>query len=161
MINPRNKSGLFVQSESKTIPTIELAKVEETSKILAFLKINLLKSNPSYYNDEFFCEDGTRAAIRKNNAMIAKIDNEIVGFVRFYKRKKQKRTSIYQFVVSPEYRGLKIMKHMFEKIKRISGTDLESKCLCNDSMNEYYSKNGWEIDSIINGYNIWIKKVNE
>jgi len=128
------------------------ANKSDTVQVISLFEQYLLKDNDAIYSEEFFCSYGMKAAIRKNQMIVAIENDLIIGAMRFYRKKKQNNISLYQFAVSVPYRGRNIMMKMLELINDI---DIIIKCPLSSKFNIYYQKMGWTLIRHDEIYNYW------
>jgi hypothetical protein len=132
---------------------INLAPISATSNIVTFFGKYISSDNDALYSGEFFCPDGIRAAIRRNQVLITVVDNRIIGCLRFYRRKTQKIISLYQFAIDENYRGQGVLKQMLDAINDVP---IEVLCPARSKFNKYYQKTGWKFMKQAEKLNHWI-----
>lgn len=131
---------------------IRLATYRDIDRVISFFEENLSSDNDAIYSEEFFCPLGVRAAIRRNQLIVAVEDSAIIAAVRFYRRKTKKVTSLYQFAIGISYRGKGLLKKMLELI---CDTEIVALCPKTSSFNAYYQKTGWILKESDGSYNHW------
>lgn len=130
---------------------IKKAKIENSKEVIDFFN-KYLDKNENMYSCEFLCPFGVKGAINRNQIIIA-VDNEkIVGALRFYKRKKENATSLYQFAVGKKYRGKQLIKKM---LNTLNTKKVISQCPKNIKLNNYYVKTGWTLKKENKEFNFW------
>lgn len=132
---------------------IAIASPTHIFEVVSFFNENLDRHNRAVYSDEFLCPLGIKAAIRREQMIVATIEGQVVGAFRFYRKKTQNRISLYQFAISKNYRGQGLLKRMLKKINDIP---IVSLCPTDCDLNDYYSKSGWELEGQKQGFNVWI-----
>ena len=136
--------------------SIKFASHKDENELQSFFSKCLSVNNKAIYNEEFLCPYGVRFAIKRRDVIIAVVDTEIIGALRFYIRKRENKISLYQFAVASNYRGLGILRKMLQKL---SGKEIIVKCPINLFFNDYYVKTGWSLinhNDIFNIYSIFI-----
>jgi len=133
---------------------VKLASKNSTDQVLSLFEKYLLPNNDALSSEEFLCPFGVRAAIRRNQMLVIYSGSTIIAAARFYKKKHDKETSLYQFVVDVNHRGKRLLLKMLNFIR---DQDIVSLCPKNSDFNNYYRKTGW-ILSKKNGekYNHWV-----
>lgn len=121
---------------------VRFAQPRESAQVIAVFERNLTRDNDAIYSDEFLCRSGTRAALKKNQIVVALADNTIVAALRFYKRKRERITSLYQFAIDVPYRGRGLLMKMLALIR---DTNVVVLCPRGSSFNTYYEKTGWTL----------------
>lgn len=133
---------------------IRLANKDDTSQVLSLFEKYLSPDNDALYSQEFFCPFGMKAAIKRNQMLIACDKHKIVAAARFYKRKRGKKTSLYQFVVDVNYRGKRLLSKILDLIRDF---DITALCPKTSDFNNYYRKTGWVLSKENNEkYNYWV-----
>jgi hypothetical protein len=122
--------------------SVKIVQFPFIDEINDFFDRNLDDENDAIYNEEFFCKFGIKKAIRVRHIAIAVIDNKIIGAARFYPRKNDNVTSLYQFAVDKVYRNKGVMNLILEFLP---GKSIEALCPINSDFNSYYKKVGWQV----------------
>lgn len=133
---------------------IQKAKIKHIKQTITFFEKHL-KNNSNIYNLEFLCPLGIKSAIYRNQIIIALEKDQIIGALRYYKRKTKNKISLYQFAIEQKYQGKNLIKKM---LKLTKAQNIESMCLKNKSLNNYYKKTGWKLDKTDEKFNYWILK---
>ncbi|RKL66550.1 N-acetyltransferase [Salipaludibacillus neizhouensis] len=121
---------------------ITLANPNHISDVMAFFNEILDRNNSAIYSEEFLCPLGIKAAIRREQMIVATVEDQVVGAVRFYRKKTQNKISLYQFAVSEGYRGKGLLKTM---LKTINDLPIVVLCPTDSKFNDYYYKTEWRI----------------
>ncbi|MGE7690027.1 N-acetyltransferase family protein [Lysinibacillus sp. NPDC097214] len=132
---------------------IALANPAHISEVVSFFNENLERNNSAVYSEEFLCPLGVKAAIRRNQMIVATVEGQVVGAFRFYRKKTQNKISLYQFAISEIYRGQGLLKKMF---KTINDLPIVALCPTDSDFNEYYYKTGWNLQEQSDEFNIWV-----
>lgn len=103
-------------------------------------------------NREFLCALGTRAAIRKNEILLALVGGEIIGAVRIYVRKTTPKVSVYQFAIDASYHDQDLLRNMLE---HHGAKVFETTCTKEAPANDYFRSTGWIKISNNEKNNIW------
>jgi hypothetical protein len=130
----------------------KLAEVAYSNEVLNFFNKYLSRNNDAVYSPEFFCPDGVRAAIKSGQVITAMKDNCIIAALRFYRKKKKKCISLYQFAIDRQYRGQGILIKMLESINDVP---IEVSCPLSSKFNNYYVKTGWILLDSTEKFNRW------
>lgn len=69
---------------------IALANPTQISEIVTFFNENLDRNNSAVYSEEFVCPLGTQAAIKREQLIVATVEGQVVGALRFYRKKNAK-----------------------------------------------------------------------
>lgn len=131
---------------------IRLATSSDIENVCSFFSKYIVKGNDALHSDEFLCMFGVKAAIGRNQVIIAIEDSEIVGAVRFYRKKQISETSLYQFAIDSKYRGKSLLLKLLEQIR---DRDIVVLCPKESKFNSYYEKTGWKILKEIGECNQW------
>ena len=132
---------------------IALANPTHISEVVTFFHENLDRNNSAVYSEEFLCALGIKAAIRRQQMIVATVDGQVVGAFRFYRKKTQNKISLYQFAISRVYRGQGLLKKM---LKTINDVPIVAICPTNSDFNEYYYKSGWDLQEQSDEFKIWV-----
>ena len=132
---------------------IIMASPIEIHKVNSFFKEHLNPDSSELYSAEFLCPLGIQAAIRRNQMVVAVVDGEIVGAMRFYPKKTTNTISLYQFAISNEHRGKGILKKMLLFIKAVP---INALCPVASEFNNYFLKTDWQLQKKRGEYNEWI-----
>lgn len=135
---------------------IRLAKESDKDQVLSLFKKYLLPDNDALYSQEFFCPFGMKAAIKRGQMLVACAKDTIVAAARFYERKRDRKTSLYQFVIDANYRGKGFLSKMLNLIREY---DIVALCPKASDFNSYYRKTGWVLskkNSDSGKYNHWV-----
>ncbi len=137
---------------------IKKATREDEFQIISFFNQYLLNDNRAIYNREFLCPVGLKFAIIKGNVVIATKDNDFVGALRYYKRKRENSVSLYQFAIASEHRGQGLLLKM---LNILQVNKIIVKCPIGVILNEYFLKTGWKISDSNRHFNIYSKIMNQ
>ena len=132
---------------------IALANPAHISEVVSFFNENLERNNSAVYSEEFLCPLGVKAAIRRNQMIVATVEGQVVGAFRFYRKKTQNKISLYQFAISEVYRCQGLLKKMF---KTINDLPIVALCPTDSDFNEYYYKTGWNLQEQSDEFKIWV-----
>lgn len=133
---------------------ISLANPTNISEVVSFFNGNLDRNNSEVYSEEFLCPLGIKAAIKREQMIVATEDGQVVGAFRFYRKKTQNQISLYQFAISENYRGQGLLTQM---LNTINDVPIISLCPTDAYLNEYYSKSGWVKQEDQSGkFNVWV-----
>ncbi len=91
---------------------IELANETQAKEVIRFLDKHLSKDDKSVIPEEFLCPFGVRAAIKRKQLIVGLDRQKIISALRFYRRKKDGITSIYQFAINESYPQKTTLKQM-------------------------------------------------
>ena len=130
---------------------INLATKLEINQILNFFERYISNETDWIFWWELLCPFWLKWAIIRNQVIIIKENNDILWFLRFYK-KKNNIVSVYQFALSEEIRWKWIIKKCLEKTWY---TFFETQCQINSKFNEYYKKTWWELFKNDENFNYW------
>ncbi|HAM79505.1 GNAT family N-acetyltransferase [Ornithinibacillus bavariensis] len=131
---------------------IKLAVQSNTNEVLAFFDENIDMDSGTIYNREFVCPDGVKAAIRRNQMLIAIKDDNLVGALRFYKKKTDNSVSLYQFAICKTHRNRGLLKDM---LSYINAGPVRATCPKHSSINHYFRKTGWTLYETKGELNSW------
>ncbi|OLS37155.1 hypothetical protein BTR22_10770 [Alkalihalophilus pseudofirmus] len=131
---------------------ISLANLSHVSEVITFFNENLDTNNSAVYSEEFLCPLGMKAAIKRNQMIIATDQGKVVGAFRFYRKKTQKQISLYQFAISESHRGQGLLIDM---LNTINDLPIFVSCPTSSNFNEYYYKSGWVLQEQNTEFKIW------
>lgn len=120
--------------------TISHAQSTEIWAVTAFFEQHIDPQMDGIWSQEFCCPRGIKAAIQREQMIIAKNDLTIVGALRYYVRKSDGVASLYQFAVAPAWRGKGVMHQM---LQTIPAKVIHARCHTGVRFNGYYRKTGW------------------
>ena len=123
-----------------------------TQEIVQFFQKYIAENSDLIANREYICPDGTRAAVRRNQILVALDGDVIVAALRFYPKKSTQTISLYQFAVAKNYRGKGVLYTM---LQYLSEYPIEVLCPIHASLNTYFSKTGWQHTGQFKGCNRW------
>ena len=132
---------------------VRFAGTEDTDQVLSLFGKYLSPDNDALHSQEFFCPFGVKAAIKRNQMIVACNKNIVVAAARFYKRKNEEKISLYQFAVDTNYRGEKLSLKMLDLIR---DNDIIVLCPKTSDFNDYYRKTGWGLSKKDNEHNHWV-----
>lgn len=136
--------------------TLKIAEEIEIKSIQLFFKMHLKENTPWITNEEFLCPFWISSAIKRKQIIILKNWIRIVWALRFYPRKNDNITSVYQFALDEKIRG----KWLIEKIlKKTWWKVFEVSCFINSEFNEYYKKTWWILEKNDKKFNYWRKNI--
>jgi hypothetical protein len=131
---------------------LKIAQKSEIKEVQCFFNRYLLKWNSWIVNEEFLCPFWIEGAINRGQVTILKYEGNIIGALRFYTRKKDNITSIYQFALDERFRWKWLIKKL---LKKTWVKYFESTCFVNSSFNDYYKKTGWKLEKTDEKFNYW------
>lgn len=131
---------------------ITYANIEEYESINIFFDENIIKADfPEHYY-EYFCPYGLKAAIKREQVIVLKDDDKILGALRFYPRKKEKLVSLYQFALSEQVRWKGILEKM---LKFTWYNNFWFQVFIDMSLNYYFEKKNWSLNKTEKEFNYW------
>ena len=68
---------------------IRFAINQDTLQVITLFEKNLSYENDAIHSEEFFCHAGVKAAIRRQQILVAVEGNIIVAAIRFYRQKNK------------------------------------------------------------------------
>ncbi|EKE28658.1 MAG: hypothetical protein ACD_3C00035G0008 [uncultured bacterium (gcode 4)] len=131
---------------------IKFAEAADKNKAIGFFLKNVLKDNDAVISYEFLCPYWVSAAIDRGQIIIITCRDEVIWWLRFYARKRDKVVSLYQFAIDKDFRSRWLVKKMLEFTWYAS---FEGACLKLSGFNDYYRKEGWENIKSDDKYNYW------
>jgi|SRR3989339_649092 len=132
---------------------IRQAEEKDSGVVIAFFTKNLSGQNDAIYSAEFLCPMGVIGAIRKQQLLIAEKDGVIIAAIRFYRKKRDRGISLYQFAIARDFRGRGLLLSMLERLR---DQVIVSLCPSSSSLNSYYEKQGWRFEQVENKFNTWL-----
>jgi len=132
---------------------VRFANTKDTDQVVSFFEKYLSSDNDALYSQEFFCPFGVKAAIKRNQMIVACDKDVVVAATRFYKRKNEEKISLYQFAVDVNYRGKRLSLKMLDLIR---DNDIIVLCPKTSDFNNYYRKTGWVLSRKDSEHNHWI-----
>lgn len=132
---------------------IQLASQEHTKSVQVFFQNNIERDMEGIYSDEFVCPLGVRAAIQRKQMLVAVVNNEIVGAMRFYPKKTAKKVSLYQFAIDERFRGRGMLQQM---LAQCGDSPIHALCPVDSSFNTFYRKAGFQLLNQGNEFNEWV-----
>ncbi|MEK4628598.1 MAG: N-acetyltransferase [Solibacillus sp.] len=132
---------------------IALANPSQFQRVKEFFYNNLSDQQDAIYSNEFLCPLGINAAIRRNQMIVATVHGDIVGALRFYRKKTQNIISLYQFAIRVDYRGYNLLEEM---LSVLSDSPIVSMCPVHSQFNQYYLKAGWQLHEQKKQFNAWM-----
>ncbi len=138
------------------IITIKFAEELEIKQVREFFKNMLFWKEYILTNYELTCPFWLSSAIKRNEVIILKNWDEILWWLRFYKRKTDDIISLYQFALDEKIRWKWLIKKMLEFtwykfFESISFKDID--------FNKYYEKTWWQLDKNDDKFNYWILSI--
>jgi len=106
-------------------------------------------------------------AIDERRIIVSTDNGNIVGFVHFYHRKKDKQTTIYEIAVLPQKQkrdfGKKMITELIEYSRHLNRETILLKCPVRNNSNGFYKKMGFKLIKTVCGkkrqLNVWTKKL--
>jgi len=132
--------------------TIKFAEESEIKQVREFFKNMLFWKEDILTSYEWTCPFWLSSAIKKNEVIILKAWDEILGGFRFYKRKTDDVVSLYQFAIDEKIRWKWLLKKMFgftwyKVFESLSFSDID--------FNKYYEKTWWKLEKSDDKFNYW------
>ncbi|MCT4617588.1 MAG: hypothetical protein N4A38_05270 [Candidatus Gracilibacteria bacterium] len=137
---------------------IRYADNSDSKKIIYFFNKNFSIQNDGIWNEEFICPYGIKASISRKQMIVVDFNGEIIGALRFYKRKKDDIISLYQFALDEKIRGKSIIEKMLNFLGD-KGEIIEAMCLLEAKFNNYYKKKNWSLVRTNDKYNYFQYKI--
>lgn len=120
----------------------------------------------------FVLRPSLKESLLKGTIITVEKNNMVVGFVNFRHRMRDKQTTIYELVVSKEYRnqglGKKLIEKLIEECIKLNRDFILLKCPEDNESNRFYKKYGFTFIKKQKGkkrdLNIWaleIPKINK
>ena len=131
---------------------IVLATNRDAENVLSFFEKYIKKECDALPSEEFLCPFGIKAAIQRQQVLVCSVDDQIMGALRFYPRKRDQIVSVYQFAIHKKYREQKILQNM---LHATGYSFFEVECPISSMMNDYYKKTGWILKQQKSGSNYW------
>ncbi len=132
---------------------IQLARTEQIPFVQSFFQKHLAREMKGIYSDEFVCPLGVRAAVRRQQMIVAVVNDEIVGALRFYPKKTARKISLYQFAIDARFRGRGVLQTMFAQC---GDAPIHALCPVESSFNKFYEKAGFLLYEQGNEFNEWV-----
>ena len=132
---------------------IQLALTEQIPSVQSFFQKHLAREMEGIYSDEFVCPLGVRAAVRRQQMLVAVVNEEIVGAIRFYPKKTVQKVSLYQFAIDERFRGSGLLQKM---LAQCGDAPIYALCSAESSFNTFYEKAGFQLLEQENGFNEWV-----
>lgn len=130
-----------------------IARPDQASAVVAFLSAHKEAIESSAPSGEFTCESGNRAAVQRQEVLIAMLNGSVVAAARFYRRRRADRISLYQFAVCEGLRGHGILQGLLSLLG--GDTPIDAKCKADAVINEYFSSAGWVETAHYTGHRVW------
>ena len=132
---------------------IQLARTEQIPSVQSFFQKHLAREMEGIYSDEFVCPLGVRAAVNRQQMLVAVVNGEIVGAMRFYPKKTVRKVSLYQFAIAERFRGRGVLQQM---LTRCGDAPIYALCPAESNFNTFYEKAGFQLLEQENGFNEWV-----
>ena len=132
---------------------IQLASTDQIPSVQSFFQKHLAREMEGIYSDEFVCPLGVRAAVRRQQMLVAVVNGEIVGAIRFYLKKTVRKVSLYQFAIDERFRGRGVLQQMFALCGH---APIHALCPVESSFNTFYEKAGFQLLEQENEFNEWV-----
>lgn len=131
---------------------IRPAAISEVQEVISFFDLHLAGSPTIKEMPELGCAMGVRAAIRRDQLLVAFENEYIIAALRFYRRKRDGGVSLYQFAVKPEFRG----RHLLNALLKTLDADITAQCPKSDALNGFYQRNDWVLSGADERFNYWL-----
>ena len=132
---------------------IQLARTEQIPTVQSFFQKHLAREMEGIYSDEFVCPLGVRAAVRRQQMLVAVVNEEIVGAIRFYPKKTVQKVSLYQFAIDERFRGSGLLQKM---LAQCGDAPIYALCPAESNFNTFYEKTGFQLLEQKNEFNEWV-----
>ena len=132
---------------------IQLANTDQIHSVQSFFQKHLAREMEGIYSDEFVCPLGARAAVRRQQILVAVVNEEIVGAIRFYPKKTVRKVSLYQFAIDERFRGRGVLQLM---LARCGDAPIHAFCPVDSSFNTFYEKAAFQLLEQDNEFNEWV-----
>ena len=133
--------------------TIQLARTDQIPSVQSFFQKHIAREMEGIYSDEFVCPLGVRAAVRRQQMLVAVVNDEIVGAMRFYPKKTVRKVSLYQFAIDERFRGLGVLQKFFD---HYGDVPIHALCPVESSFNTFYEKSGFQLRKQGNEFKEWV-----
>lgn len=132
------------------------ASENDSEKLIAFFNnhINKKDFDECYY--EYFCPYWLRAAVKREQVIILKDKETILGALRFYPRKTDNKVSLYQFALDEIVRWKWILNKM---LKFTWYNCFWFQALKDMKLNIYFKKKNWSLHKTDVRFNYWEIKI--
>lgn len=132
---------------------IRLAHAGEILTVTDLFNRCLDRKNDAIYSEEFFCQYGAKYAVLRQQVLLARESNKILGAVRFYPKKREPIINVYVFMVDVDARGQGLSRLMLAELRKQNPL----MCLCptQSAFNSYFPKNGWKLLGVKDTLNQW------
>ena len=132
---------------------IQLARTEQIPSVQLFFQKHIARELEGIYSDEFVCPLGVRAAVRRQQMLVAILNGEIVGAMRFYPKKTVRKVSLYQFAIDERFRGRGVMQQM---LAQCGDAPIHALCPVESSFNTFYEKAGFQLRKQGDEFKEWV-----
>ena len=132
---------------------IQLARTNHIPSVQSFFQKHLAREMEGIYSDEFVCPLGVRAAVQRQQMLVAVVNDEIVGAIRFYPKKTVRKVSLYQFAIDERFRGRGVLQQMLAQCR---DTPIHALCPVESSFNTFYEKAGFQLREQGNEFKEWV-----
>lgn len=131
---------------------ITYASQEDLENLISFFETHIIKTDFSEYYYEYFCPYGLKAAIKREQVIVLKNEDDIIWAMRFYPRKKENLVSLYQFALSKQVRWKGILEKMLKFTWYSCFLFQATKEL---KLNNYFQRQKWELSKTDDNFNYW------
>ena len=132
---------------------IQLARTDQIPSVQSFFQKHLAREMEGIYSDEFVCPLGVRAAVGRQQILVAVVNGEIVGAIRFYPKKTVQKVSLYQFAIDERFRGRGVLQQM---LAQCGDAPIHVLCPVESSFNTFYEKAGFQLLEQEDESNEWV-----
>ena len=132
---------------------IQLARTDQIPSVQSFFQKHLAREMEGIYSDEFVCPLGVSAAVRRQQMLVAVVNGEIVGAIRFYPKKTVQKVSLYQFAIDERFRGSGLLQQM---LTQCGDAPIHVLCPSDSCFNTFYKKAGFQLREQGNEFNEWV-----
>ena len=132
---------------------IQLACTDQICSVQSFFQKHLVREMEGIYSDEFVCPLGVRAAVHRQQMLVAVVNDEIVGAMRFYPKKTVRKVSLYQFAIDERFRGRGVLQQM---LAQCGDAPMYALCPVESSFNTFYEKAGFQLREQGNEFKEWV-----
>lgn len=128
------------------------ATENDSENLIIFFNNHINKNDFDECYYEYFCPYWLRAAIKRDQVIILKDNETILGALRFYFRKTDNKVSLYQFALDKKVRSKWVLNKM---LKFTWYSSFRFQVLKDMKLNDYFKKKNWSLLETDLRFNYW------
>lgn len=131
---------------------LTFATKEDSENLITFFNKHINKNDFEECYYEYFCPFWLKAAIKREQVIVLKENEEVLWALRYYPRKRDNKVSLYQFALDEKVRSKWILNKM---LKFTWYSCFWFQVQKDMKLNEYFKKQNRDLREVDTKFNYW------